>query len=109
MEYPRDDDTIDDRADYVLFRDDSPAVTVEAKRAGRSLRAGLKQTKRYMRLIGTDWGLVTNGERYVLFRSDPNSEEPAEEIVLDAELEELPSHQHQLADTSKIPSTSIDN
>lgn len=31
-------------------------LNVEAKRAGRSLQAGIQQTKRYMRLIGTDWG-----------------------------------------------------
>ena len=108
MEYPRDDDTIDDRADYVLFHDDSPAVIVEAKRAGRSLRAGIKQTKRYMRLIGTDWGLVTNGERYVLLQSDTNSEEPAEEIVLDAVLEELLNHRAQLTVISQTLSVGID-
>ena len=108
MEYPRNDDTIDDRADYVLFRDGSPAVAVEAKRAGRSLQAGIQQTKRYMRLIGTDCGLVTNGERYVLLCSDIDSEEPAEEIVLDATLEELPSHQHRLSGISNTPPVNTD-
>lgn len=105
LEYPRDDDAIDDRADYVLFREGEPAVVVEAKRAGRLLQAGIKEAKRYMRLIGTEWGIATNGERYVVLRSDPDSDQPAERTILDVTLEELVHSRCQLLPVIRTPST----
>lgn len=97
LEYSDPDAEISGNADYALLdNDENPAVIVEAKRVDRSLDPHLGQLKTYMRVFGTDWGLLSNGDRYILLRSDDDSPSPQEHQVIDCRLEDLLQHREML-------------
>lgn len=89
LEYPRENSEFNDRVDYALFDDEGhPGVVVEAKQVDTSLGVHSGQIKRYMRLFGAEYGVLTNGERYMVYRQ-AETESPGETLVLDCLLEEL--------------------
>jgi hypothetical protein len=97
FEYSGDDATVGGNADYALCdRDGHPAVIIEAKRVGRSLDPHLGQLKEYMRVFGADWGVLSNGDRYLMLRATENSPSPDEQQILDCRLEELLQHREIL-------------
>lgn len=101
LEYPRQDSEVEGRVDYALFGDDgNPAIVMEAKQVGAYLPQHTGQIKRYMRLFGGEFGVLSNGERYMVYRRD-DSEAPEETLVLDCELEELCDSEDVLASLSR--------
>jgi len=81
----------DDRVDYALFGPDDLYAVVEAKQIGSSLSDDDPQIRRYMRLFGADWGLLTNGQQYLIYEAtDENDERQVESI----QLADLPSSVH---------------
>lgn len=88
----------DVRADYALLdEDESPVFIVEAKQEGRDLDLHIGQLKKYMRVFQTEYGLLTNGERYMFFCTNPASDGPSELVVLDCRLSDLEKHRDILA------------
>lgn len=98
-----------DHIDYQLFHDDNPVVSVEAKGLGTAIydrsqnhgtnqqsSAGVKQIKKYIRTTGSDYGLLTNGERFKIYRRE-QGDQPSEQLVLDAELPVLHTKLDKLA------------
>ncbi len=82
------DDKTEKRVDYALFGEDSesPAVVIEAKRIGKGLDKGEPQIYDYLRIFSADYGLVTNGEAYRVYRNRPE-EEP--ERIAEIELHDV--------------------
>lgn len=88
IEYTEPD--IDKRPDYVLQdADGTPAVAVEAKHTGKSLSDHVSQLKEYMRIFRTDYGLLTNGERYLLYQTQQTDDGLDEVQIMNCDLEEL--------------------
>lgn len=97
LEYPRQNDEFDDRVDYALFDGEGrPRVVVEAKQVDTRLEEYTGQMKRYMRLFGVKFGVLTNGERYMVYRCE-EGDIPDETLVVDCSLEELTENQSVLA------------
>jgi hypothetical protein len=102
FEYSGDDETVGGNADYALLdRDGHPAVIIEAKRVSRSLDPHLGQLKEYMRVFGANWGVLSNGDRYLMLRATENSPSPDERQILNCRLEELLQHRKKLTAISK--------
>lgn len=72
-------------------------MIVEAKQEGEELDWHTGQIKKYMRIFQTQYGLLTNGARYMFFCEDPNSDASDELVVLDCELRDLGDHRTILA------------
>lgn len=86
------DGELDERVDYALLdADGAPQVLIEAKGMNKILdsASNLAQLKGYMRSFGSEWGILTNGERYIVLREDYESPTPSETRVLDCEVESL--------------------
>jgi DNA replicative helicase MCM subunit Mcm2 (Cdc46/Mcm family) len=69
------DGQFDDRVDYALFDADGLYAVIEAKQIGQQLSEYDSQIRRYMRLYGPEWGLLTNGESYRIYQSDDDADE----------------------------------
>lgn len=69
------EDQFKDRVDYALFDADDPYAVIEAKQIGQLLSEYDSQIRRYMRLYGAKWGLLTNGEDYRIFKSEDDTDE----------------------------------
>jgi len=84
------DSKTEKRVDYALFAEDSesPAVVVEAKRVGKGLHEGEPQIYDYLRIFSADYGVVTNGKSYRIYRNYP---EKKPERVAEVELHEVAS------------------
>nr|WP_241175507.1 type I restriction enzyme HsdR N-terminal domain-containing protein [Natronolimnobius sp. AArcel1] len=97
MEYPRGDSDITDRVDYALIENGDLKVCIEAKRPTVNLDAKTGQLKRYMRLHRCNWGLLTNGDRYIILRDEKEFE--LDDIIreVDCELEHLVKRESALA------------
>lgn len=82
------------KVDYALLVDDTPVVFIEAKGCDTTLSDGNRdQLTSYMRQVGVDWGILTNGTRFQIYRRDREAAMPTEERLADAELSDLPAHQ----------------
>lgn len=78
-------------ADYALVLEGTPVVFVEAKGCDSTLTdPDRRQLKSYMRQVGVDWGLLTNGKRFEVFKRRTASERPDEVSLGTATLAELP-------------------
>lgn len=75
------EEQFDDRADYALFGPDGVHAVVEAKQIGQPLANNTAQVRRYMRLFGADWGLLTNGEEYIIHHATGENEETVADAV----------------------------
>jgi hypothetical protein len=80
------EDQFKDRVDYALFDADELYAVIEAKQIGQSLSEYDSQIRRYMRLYGAEWGLLTNGENYQIFRSKDDADEVLVESISLADL-----------------------
>lgn len=90
LEYSE-EDQFDDRADYALFDTGNLYAVIEAKQIGEPLSKHRTQIRRYMRLYGAEWGLLTNGENYQMFRSEDGT---GEELVESLSLADLPTSEY---------------
>lgn len=90
LEYPMQIGRGNTRADYALQLENAPVVFIEAKGCDNSLSEGDRgQLTSYMRQKGVDWGLLTNGARFELFRRRQDSSRPDEVSLAQFSLEEL--------------------
>ena len=72
-EYPIEDSG--EKVDYAFFRrgdTQKPLLLVEAKALGNNLRGikDIKQICNYMITEGVQWGILTNGNKYIMYNSD---------------------------------------
>ena len=80
-----------DRADYALFGPDGVYAVVEAKQIGEPLDSYKSQVRKYMRLFGADWGLLTNGECYIILQA---TNDGGEAVIESVTLTDLPDSAH---------------
>lgn len=94
------------KVDYALKTDGTPVVFVEAKGCDTDLaEKHRRQLKSYMRQVGVDWGLLSNGREFEIFKRDSNSNRPNEISLAHFSLNEAEKNRHPLSALSK---TSID-
>lgn len=77
------------RPDYALFGDesDTPDIIVEAKQLNTDLTQHEDQLYNYVRLFEAEWGVLTNGEDYFVYRSSTDDDMP--EKVAEMELGDI--------------------
>jgi hypothetical protein len=78
------------KVDYALTLEDTPVVFVEAKGLDESLTESEEnQLRSYMRQVGVDWGVLTNGKRFEFLKRKKDTNRPEEVTFGDLELDEL--------------------
>lgn len=78
------------KVDYALMLEDTPVVFVEAKGLDESLSESEKdQLRSYMRQVGVDWGVLTNGKRFEFLKRKKDTNRPEEVTFGDLKLDEL--------------------
>ena len=78
------------KVDYALTLEDTPVVFVEAKGLDESLSEREEdQLRSYMRQVGVDWGVLTNGKRFEFLKRKKDTNRPEEVTFGDLELDEL--------------------
>lgn len=67
------------KVDYALKIEDTPVVFVEGKGCDTAITDNHRdQLRSYMRQVGVDWGILTNGREFEIFRRDYSSNRPNE-------------------------------
>jgi len=90
------------KVDYALKREGTPVVFVEAKGCDTPLgQSHERQLKSYMRQVGVDWGLLTNGWNFEIFRRDVSSNRPNEISLAKFTIERVPANEHPLKALSR--------
>lgn len=90
LEYPMQIGRGNTRADYALQLEGAPVVFIEAKGCDSTLSESDKvQLTSYMRQKGVDWGLLTNGRRFEIYRRRNESNRPEEVSLAEFDLENL--------------------
>jgi len=90
------------KVDYALKREGTPVVFVEAKGCDTPLEQSHEnQLKSYMRQVGVDWGLLTNGRKFEIFRRDVSSNRPNEISLAEFSIGEVPDNEHPLKALSR--------
>jgi len=85
------------KVDYALKLEDTPVVFVEAKGCDTSLSSQhVDQLTSYMRQVGVDWGLLTNGRQFKIFRRDFSSNRPREILLAEFPLEAAVEHEYAI-------------
>ncbi|MFC6942903.1 type I restriction enzyme HsdR N-terminal domain-containing protein [Salinirubellus sp. GCM10025818] len=85
------------KVDYALNLEDTPVVFVEAKGCDTELdRSHEDQLKSYMRQIGIDWGLLSNGREFEILRRDFSSNRPNEISLAKFPIEKVPDNEQPL-------------
>ncbi|MCX2819784.1 type I restriction endonuclease [Haladaptatus sp. F3-133] len=105
----------DGYVDYQLMCDGTPFVCVEAKSLGTTIADdsnfdtsydpnAAKQLRRYMRTTGSEYGVLTNGKKYVIYE-DVSDDRPEEEILLSVTLGDLAQYTDRLARITPVESS----
>lgn len=90
------------KVDYALFADGSPALFVEAKGCDATITdSHADQLRSYMRQEWVDWGLLTNGKTFLVFRLKKNGANPDVKRLGEADLKDLTANDWMLAALSK--------
>ena len=90
------------KVDYALLVDESPAVFVEAKGCDTSLTGGHgDQLTSYMQQEWVDWGLLTNGKRFKIFKLQKGADRPRVELLGETPIHSLKQHQWVINALSK--------
>lgn len=90
------------KVDYALKLEDTPVVFIEAKGCDTTLTdSHRKQLRSYMRQVGVDWGLITNGRKFEIFRRDYSSNRPNEISLAQFSLEHLLENRQPLRAISR--------
>lgn len=102
LEYPMQIGRGNTRADYALLIETAPVVFIEAKGCDSTLTdADRSQLTSYMRQKGVDWGLLTTGSQFEVFRRRKNSSRPDEVSLAQFSIAELEDNWHVLELLSK--------
>ncbi|MGQ4556773.1 type I restriction enzyme HsdR N-terminal domain-containing protein [Halobellus sp. GM3] len=95
------------KVDYALKLEGTPVVFVEAKGCDTPLEQSHEnQLKSYMRQVGVDWGLLSNGRTFEIFRRDVSSNRPNEVSLAEFSIKEAPENKHPLRALSRGSITS---
>ena len=98
MEYSVQMGSTKKKVDYALFADGSPAVFVEAKGCDTTIsESHADQLRSYMRQEWVDWGLLTNGKSFLVFRLKKEGDKPDVERLRRIELADLTANDWLLA------------
>ncbi len=90
------------KVDYALKIGGTPVVFVEAKGCDTSLEQSHEnQLKSYMRQVGVDWGFLSNGRRFEIFRRDVSSIRPNEISLAEFSIEDVTNNEHPLKALSR--------
>ncbi|APX98238.1 hypothetical protein BB347_11755 [Natronorubrum daqingense] len=90
------------KVDYALKQEGTPIVFVEAKGCDTSLeQSHQNQLKSYMRQVGVDWGLLSNGRQFEIFRRDVSSDRPNEISLAEFSIGDVPDNEHPLKALSR--------
>lgn len=90
------------KVDYALKLEGTPVVFVEAKGADTELTESHEnQLRSYLRQVGVDWGLLSNGRRFRIFRRDYSSNRPNEISLAEFPLEEIHQNTQPLTALSR--------
>lgn len=90
LEYPMQIGRGNTRADYALQLNGIPVVFIEAKGCDSTLTdSDRTQLSSYMRQKGVDWGLLTNGNRFEVFKRLTERDRPEEVSLAQFPLENL--------------------
>lgn len=85
------------KVDYALKLEDTPVVFVEAKGCDTGLNQSHEdQLKSYMRQVGVDWGLLSNGQEFEILRRDFSTNRPNEISLARFSIEEVVDNEHPL-------------
>lgn len=85
------------KVDYALKLEDTPVVFVEAKGCDTPLdQSHEDQLKSYMRQVGVDWGLLSNGRSFEIFRRDLSSNRPKEISLAEFPIQDVTDNEHPL-------------
>jgi hypothetical protein len=70
------------KADYALLLEEKPVVFVEAKGCDTDItQSHIDQLTSYMRQVGVEWGMISNGRSFEIFRRDLSSMTPNEKSL----------------------------
>ncbi len=90
------------KVDYALILEETPVVFVEAKGLDESLSEDEgKQLRSYMRQVGVNWGVLTNGERFEFLKREKGTTKPSEVTFGDLRLDELTRNEEVVQTVSK--------
>lgn len=90
------------KVDYALKREGTPVVFVEAKGCDTPLdQSHENQLKSYMRQVGVDWGLLSNGRTFEIYRRDLSSNRPKEISLAEFSIDNVPDNEHPLKALSR--------
>ncbi|TKX84967.1 restriction endonuclease subunit R [Halorubrum sp. SS5] len=90
------------RVDYALKIEGTPVVFIEAKGADTDFTDNHQnQLRSYMRQVGVDWGLLSNGREFEIFRRDYSSNRPNEISLAEFSLEEIEEKEQPLTALSR--------
>lgn len=89
------------KVDYALKIEDTPVVFVEAKGCDTSIDGHEGQLTSYMRQIGVDWGMISNGRRFQIYRRDHASNRPNEIQLADFSIGEITDNEQPLRALSR--------
>lgn len=90
------------KVDYALLSEGSPVVFIEAKGLDTKIvDTHIDQLTSYMRQVGVDWGLISNGQTYQIFRRDRSSTRPNEVSLANFGIDDITENQHPLRALSK--------
>ncbi|WP_082230088.1 type I restriction enzyme HsdR N-terminal domain-containing protein [Halorubrum lipolyticum] len=102
MEYSVQMGSTKKKVDYALFTDGSPAVFVEAKGCDTTItESHADQLRSYMRQEWVDWGLLTNGKSYHIYRLKKDGNKPDVEFLRRIDLSDLTANDWLLAALSE--------
>jgi hypothetical protein len=73
--------------DYALLKGGKPVLMVEAKKLAEDVKAHIRQLAKYCFSEGTEYGLLTNGATWVLFKSFQAGTAVSERVVWTTDLE----------------------
>jgi predicted type IV restriction endonuclease len=89
------------KVDYALKIEDTPVVFVEAKGCDTPIDGHEGQLTSYMRQIGVDWGMISNGRRFHIYRRDHASNRPNEIQLADFSIAEITDNEQPLTALSR--------
>lgn len=90
------------KVDYALMLEETPVIFVEAKGADSSISdSNRRQLKSYMRQTGVDWGLLTNGKTFELFKRRTGGSRPDETSFGRFSLDELVEYRNVIRAISR--------
>ncbi len=90
------------KVDYALKLEGTPVAFVEAKGCDTLLdQSHEDQLRSYMRQVGVDWGLLSNGREFEILRRDFSSNRPNEISLANFPIEKVADNEHPLKALSK--------